>query len=303
MTVADTCPVCSQCGQATVLAFRTTDRNQRLSEAWFAYYRCLGCETIGLSPVPYDLGRYYKTDYPAYRLNDFPERKALERCKVDLLLPHVRSGRLLEIGPSSGAFAKAAQEAGFEVQAIEMDRDCCDYLTHTLGIPTQHSNDPCSAIPTDAAFDVIALWHVIEHLIDPWTTLARLADALRPGGVLAVSAPNPRSLQFRLFRGRWVHVDAPRHLWLIPLLVLTERLAKHGLVRIAATATDPIGLQLNVMGWKQSMTECATTPFLRTALRKSGRVVAMATTLLERNLTLGAAYTAIYRKQDAQPDG
>ena len=60
------------------------------------------------------------------------------------------------------------------------------------------------------------MWHVIEHLRRPWEVIERAAANLQDGGVLAIATPNPRALQFKLLRRRWAHLDAPRHLFLIP---------------------------------------------------------------------------------------
>ena len=60
------------------------------------------------------------------------------------------------------------------------------------------------------------MFQIIEHLIDPWDTLQAAAESLLPGGVLVVATPNPGAFQFRFLRGRWTHVDAPRHTALIP---------------------------------------------------------------------------------------
>jgi 2-polyprenyl-3-methyl-5-hydroxy-6-metoxy-1,4-benzoquinol methylase len=61
------------------------------------------------------------------------------------------------------------------------------------------------------AYDVIAIWHGIEHLPDPWAVLRQCAQQLAPHGVLVIATPNPDSIQFGIFRQYWVHLDAPRH--------------------------------------------------------------------------------------------
>ncbi len=296
MSAARGTSTCPHCAGPTSSAFRVQDRNQRLSDAWFDYQRCGRCGTCFLAPVPGDLGRYYLTDYPAYRPEAFAAAKIRERAKLDVLGLHARPGRLLEIGPASGAFASAAKDAGFAVQAIEMDPGCCDRLNRELGIPTRLSVDPVAALRPGETFDVIALWHVVEHLVDPFAVLAALAGALAPGGVLVLSTPNPRSLQFRLLGGRWVHVDAPRHLWLLPPQVVRDRLARCGLTQVAITAADPIGLELNRMGWTHSCRNLFTAPSLRYLARGAGRAIALAVSPIERTVAFGAAYTAIYRK-------
>ena len=54
------------------------------------------------------------------------------------------------------------------------------------------------------------MWSVLDEVEDPWGRLDAAARNLEPGGVLALAMPNPGSFQFRMTRGRWPHVDAPR---------------------------------------------------------------------------------------------
>jgi hypothetical protein len=100
---------------------------------------------------------------------------------------------------------------------------------------------------------VISLWHVLEHLRDPAEMLATAAERLSPGGVLALGVPNPRSLQFRLLQSRWAHLDAPRHLCLMPEEALIARLREHGLRPLQAMTGDPFGLVCSLHGWAYAL--------------------------------------------------
>ncbi len=85
---------CVVCGAPAVPAFDTTDRNRRLSDESFSYRRCEACQTLELSPVPHDLGRYYPPEY--YSLPQTREELTLvaasERYKLDLLAPVAPGG-------------------------------------------------------------------------------------------------------------------------------------------------------------------------------------------------------------------
>jgi SAM-dependent methyltransferase len=63
-----------------------------------------------------------------------------------------------------------------------------------------------------AGFDVVVLWHVLEHLSDPGATLVQVGRLLRPGGTLLVGVPNFGSAEAQLCRDKWFHLDVPRHL-------------------------------------------------------------------------------------------
>ena len=116
------CPVC---GAEATAALRATDRNRRLSAETFTYYRCTRCDTLGLLPVPQDLGRYYAAEYyavPAGR-SALVAASGAERYKLEIIRRFVAGGRLVEIGPAVGGFAAVMQDAGYETSAIEMDAE------------------------------------------------------------------------------------------------------------------------------------------------------------------------------------
>jgi 2-polyprenyl-3-methyl-5-hydroxy-6-metoxy-1,4-benzoquinol methylase len=190
--------------------------------------------------------------YPAYQIpssHDLEIKAGQERYKVETVQNVVTKGRLLEIGPSYGAFAYLAKKAGFEVEAIEMDARCCAYLTDVVGVRAINSNDIDKALEDLMPYNVIALWHVIEHLTGPWGTLGAISRKLLPGGVLVVAAPNPSALQFRIFGRYWVHVDAPRHLQLIPMQVLIKHMKSLGLNLVMATTTDEASNLFSSFDW------------------------------------------------------
>ena len=289
---------CPQCGGEVVPAFETTDVNRRMDDTRFFYMRCRQCAVVFLRDPPADLGRYYPQDYYviARSRDELAAWSGFERYKLDIILKHRKAGRLIEIGPASGAFAYLAKTAGFEVTAIEMDRRCSEYLASELGIDVINSADEARALETAPAADVIAMWHVIEHLVDPWDMLEVAARKLRPGGVLVVAAPNPGALQFRLFGSQWTHVDAPRHLWLIPPEVLAARGAKAGLSLRMITTRDAGSLFWNRFGWQQSLANRFASPGARRAASLVGRALALASSVVESIEGKGSAYTIVLEK-------
>jgi 2-polyprenyl-3-methyl-5-hydroxy-6-metoxy-1,4-benzoquinol methylase len=216
------------CGSSDLSnAFSVGDLNQGTSSEKFRYDRCAECGALFVAAVPADLGRYYGSGYLPYQARDsalFERTVAAERPKLDIVSGVAHGRTLLEIGAAAGAFAVLAKRNGFEVTAVEMDAESCAFM-RTQGITAVETSDVVQAVSTLPAFDVIAMWHSIEHLPNPAEAFRALAGRLRPGGVLVIAAPNPGSAEFRLFGRHWVHVDAPRHLALIPRSAL-DRLAR-----------------------------------------------------------------------------
>jgi 2-polyprenyl-3-methyl-5-hydroxy-6-metoxy-1,4-benzoquinol methylase len=291
-------PSCPLCGGETDLAFRVGDRNRAITDQGFEYRRCRSCRTTYLLDVPDDLGRYYPEDY--YGL---PTAVELDRAadgevsKLALLRPFVSGGQMVEIGPAFGIFALAAKRAGFDVIAIEMDRRCCKYLEDVVGVRAICSDAPEKVLTDVGPTTVIVLWHVLEHLPRPWDVLEQAAERLDSGGVLALAMPNPDALQFRLLGARWAHVDAPRHLFLIPFAALRNRAEELGFEVAHVTTSDPAGRYWNAFGWEYALRRHpARSPSTR-ATRTGSRLLGVGLAPLERRGMNGTAYTAVFVKR------
>ena len=220
-----------------------------------------------------------------------------ERYKIDIVQQFLQNGSLLEVGPATGAFAYLAKQAGFEVETIEMDEKCCQFLSETLKIPTIKSDDIITALPRNRTYQMIALWHVIEHLPNPWEVIDSLVQALSPGGYLLLAAPNPKSLQFKLLRRFWAHLDAPRHLEIIPADLLIEYLRQRDCDVVFQTTKDPGALGWNVFGWKHSLANLFSGILPQALLHQAGRVISLLCRPLERKEGWGSAYTLVFKKR------
>jgi 2-polyprenyl-3-methyl-5-hydroxy-6-metoxy-1,4-benzoquinol methylase len=287
---------CRFCGRPAEIEFEATDRNVLLGPERFRYARCRNCGTLSLVDVPADLRRYYPPQH--YGLMKASERERLpvaEGQKVALIGRRVQPGRLIEIGTGTGAFAYAARRAGFEVTGIELDPHACRHLRTTIGVEAIESDDPAAALSQLPPARAIAMWHVLEHLADPGAVLDAAARRLEPGGVLALSTPNPQSLQLRLLGSRWTHVDAPRHLVLVPLATLTRRAAAAGLHCLQVTTSDRTGRQCNWQGWERAMLGPRAGDAPKLAVAASlGMLLAMRP--IEEAGLRGTTYTAVFAK-------
>jgi SAM-dependent methyltransferase len=289
---------CSNCNAESDLYFQSRDYNRRITREIFHHYRCPRCGLIFISPIPQNLGDYYPQEY--YFIPDTVDflvaNATSEKYKIEIIRRYVKQGRLLEIGPSLGCFTYLAKNSGFEAEAIEMDARCSKFLNEVAGIPTINSSDTCGAIKTVKPYDVIAMWHVIEHLTNPWETLEAISEKLNPGGILVLAAPNPDAFQFHVLGRYWPHVDAPRHVMLIPMKILKERLASLGMKAELITTTDEGGLGWNTFGWEYFFSNLCRHPRLNRWLRKLGRTVAKMVEPIEKKELKGSAYTMVFRK-------
>jgi len=289
---------CPLCGGESDAAFSVGDRNREISRESFAYRRCRSCRTTFIGEVPADLSRYYPEEYYALPTLDELDRAAgAEAPRLALLAPLAGRGALVEIGAGLGIFARAADRAGFEVTAIEMDARCCEYLERVVGVRAIRSDAPERALEEVGPSRAIVLWHVLEHLPHPWEMLERAAERLEPGGMLALATPNPESVQFRMLGSRWAHVDAPRHLFLIPFPALRARMKELGLELADVTTADPSGLHWNAFGWEYALRwHPARRPSTRLT-QIGSRLLDLALAPIERRGMNGTAYTAVFVKR------
>ncbi len=299
-SVADTSSRCPLCGAAARHAFRASDRNRGIPAGGFDYHRCVSCHSYFLRPLPEDLARHYPADYHAH-----PDRAQLDRHarteepKLELLRHAVGSGRLLEIGPGTGLFSRAAVLAGFETTVIEMDASCCEYIEQVVGARAIHSDRPELALSDLESFHAIAMWQVIEHLPDPWAVLEAAAAHLEPGGAIIVGTPNPSSLQFRLLGHYWAHLDAPRHLFLITALALRRKARDLGLQHVMTTTSDPAGRHWNLFGWEYALRRY---PSRRPSTKLTQALSLALTTAVrpwETHGMAGATYTSLFTRPEA----
>lgn len=158
---------------------------------------------------------------------------------LDGFEPQRRTNRLLDVGCGVGDFARVALDRGWEAHGVEFDataRAICE----SKGVPTtQGPLDPSDHPP--GSFDVITLFEVLEHLVDPAQEMRNVAGLLRPGGHLYLTTPNFASLSRRILGPRWRVVQYPEHLGYFKPATIDELLGRSGLakVRLGSTGISP----------------------------------------------------------------
>ncbi len=159
-----------------------------------AVTRCLTCGLVSLAPLPTadTLAAYYATEYRTdYQEPPLEERYVADvdeaRTRVRRLMPLLsRSMRLLEVGSGSGAFVEAVRPYVKSVAAVEPDEHAGRWIESRLQIDVHAS----MADVREFRFEVIAMFHVLEHVLDPVGFLREAAGLLQPGGKLAIEVPN-----------------------------------------------------------------------------------------------------------------
>jgi 2-polyprenyl-3-methyl-5-hydroxy-6-metoxy-1,4-benzoquinol methylase len=183
----------------------------------FGVAPCLGCGAWRTFPdvAEADIGQWYPASYYGEQNQRFV--RGLE--DVSRLLREGRAreiarrvghpGTVLDVGCGRGITLAALRDRGWRTFGIELSADAAHHATAVLGLDV--GTDLFDARYPTGGFDAVVFWHSLEHIRRADLAIARAAELLRPGGVLAVAVPNSESLQARLFGGHWFHLDVPRH--------------------------------------------------------------------------------------------
>jgi len=124
----------------------------------------------------------------AYAQNTFLEHATFNTSLLELVT--AEKGSLLEIGSGTGEFLYCARAAGWQVTGIEASRLSCEYAADVYGLDLINSCWNAAAIEVETKFDVVTLWHVLEHMRNPIEFLQEIAGVLAPAGIIAFSVPN-----------------------------------------------------------------------------------------------------------------
>lgn len=289
------CPLCAAPSQHRLT---TRDHNHGLFDRMFEYRTCGDCGVIFLVDPPEDMAAAYPDEYFGFpSLGGLRAAARAERYRMEILARHVQGGRLVEIGPGNGIFVVQAIDAGFDTVAIDMDAQACEYLRTTLGIEVVRSAAPEQALRDLPLSRAIVAWHVLEHVPQPWELLEAASANLEPDGVLVLATPNPGAFGLRVLGPRWPHIDAPRHLFLIPQEALIEQAAARGLELLELTDTDPGGRHWNAFAWHFALRRAGASYVRERMAQAAGRAIAAVLSPVERRRLRGAAYTAVLRKR------
>ena len=196
-----------------------------LTQEEFEILECNECKLLFTSPCPEPdkIGNYYKSeDY----LSHNEEKKGLFakiynkvkkiniKNKFNITVngqqSTVNRQSLLDIGCGVGDFLLYAKENGCNVTGIEPSEDARKIAEKKLDCKIL-SPEELQNIP-DNSFDIITMWHVLEHVADLKTEIYHLQRILKKDGRLVLALPNYKSYDAEYYKDKWAAYDVPRHL-------------------------------------------------------------------------------------------
>jgi len=216
---------------------------------------CPSCGLGRFDPMLTDaeIGELYTEDYygrPGTKFRPIVERlvRAVAARHISFLSRGLtRGARILDVGCGRGVLFGPLADAGFEVYGVEVNEDAvrgCDPRAKIRIAPRLSE-----AKFEEGLFDLVVIWHVLEHLPAPDETITECRRILKPGGRLIVAVPNFSSAQARWSGPHWFHLDPPRHLYHFPYAALCRLVENQG---FDVQSSHHFSLRQNPFGWIQS---------------------------------------------------
>lgn len=163
-----------------------------------------------------------------------------------IALSGLTPGKLLDIGCGDGTFLKNLPKT-WQRYGYEPSKPGQASLK-AAGIDSIDMYNPPPELRRQ--FDVITMWHSLEHIPDAAQVLAGIRTLLKPNGLLFISIPNIKSLQAKTFGAKWFHLDPTRHLIHYDEETVCQVLKKNG---FSVSSVNTLSFEYNLFGWWQSL--------------------------------------------------
>lgn len=239
------CPVCDSADFKN--AFSVKDHT--VSGEMFSIVECNSCSLRFTQDVPDadSISPYYKSEdyishtdeskgmigklYKKVRNTTLAKKRKLIQKEAGII-----NGNLLDIGSGTGAFVNEMNLHGWNATGIEPDEGARNVANKLYNIELQDEKEFYS-LPKNS-FDVITLWHVLEHLHYLSEYIERMKELLKKSarpddpvgrGKIFIAVPNYTSFDAKIYKEYWAAYDVPRHLYHFSPMAMGKLMEKHGL--------------------------------------------------------------------------
>ena len=210
---------CPSCNSDSIINHLIT-HDYMLTQESFAIQKCNNCNLLFTNPRPTTekIGSYYKSDDYISHSNKAINpiqwiykivRNITIRQKYKLIKKYSSFESLLDYGCGTAHFIDYVNQKGIKVVGIEPDEDARKIATSN----NKEILENIKQLSPKSKFDVITLFHVLEHVHQPKELLQTLKTHLTKNGILIIAVPNPNSYDAKIYQEFWAAWDVPRHLF------------------------------------------------------------------------------------------
>lgn len=214
MRVVMECTNCDLCKSNKYTTFKEIDG--------YKLVKCSECGLVYLNPRPAQ--QELNTQYPAeYHIAKLLGREPKTECEIEeeinknigtsaeIVKQFGTRGKLLDIGCSAGFFIASLKRRGWDVTGIDISEWASRFAREKLGLDVLTGS--LEEVRIGEQFDVITMYHILEHLPDPLKTLKRVLGLIVNSGVLIIKGPNLASFDRMWHGANWRGYDLPFHLY------------------------------------------------------------------------------------------
>lgn len=192
-----------------------------LTQEPFKILECKDCGLLYTTPRPNkdEIGKYYKSDeYYSHQENKegfipkvYEKVKSINlKNKYTIATEKTRKGKILDIGCGVGDFLHTMEQQGWEGTGVEPSEEAKAIAKNRIKAQLLSSEEQENLI--DGSFDVITMWHVLEHVDALRWQIQQLYRLCKPGGRIIIALPNYKSYDGQYYKAAWAAYDVPRHL-------------------------------------------------------------------------------------------
>ena len=197
-------------------------KDHTVSRETFSIVQCNSCGFKFTNPRPEEtkLGDYYKSEnYVSHSntkkgfINSTYQlvRKYTLLKKLQLISKYYKTGKILDIGCGTGEFLNTCQQAKWNTIGIEPSEEARKMAIENYGLDVR---DELEIKNLDKeSFDIITMWHVLEHVPKLNERVEDLKKLIKPNGIIIIAVPNCNSLDAQIYKENWAAYDVPRHLY------------------------------------------------------------------------------------------